>query len=401
MTGKTCVHCGSRRVIKVWPAADEASAPSLFLQRNCLDCFRMFRAPWPPGPEPQESPMACQKCGGPTFGPTCASCKGERPPVLPTSGVEGTPIEEADRLGRLFLPRFQKVRWHCEQPSQLVGDTIDAGACGIRYHEYPGYDGAAGGEYQCGVRLAGREAKAAFVTSGRKATKITFESPEDLVHVARECRLVVDYVKLIRRRGEAVALIDAADRVLQSRSPVPPIAADLRPLFTEESLAQLALAGDGDIAYSLRTLAHLAKFAEVAAILREAAGRLESGPSPGSLTFAAFSAANLRRCEAPDAFHHAIESWSLSDWFVAVIGELGEAANVVKKLNRVRDGIPGNKEGIVELRAKFRREVGDAGVYLDLIAQSQGFLLGDAMAEAFDAKSAEIGYPERLSPEAP
>lgn len=66
-----------------------------------------------------------------------------------------------------------------------------------------------------------------------------------------------------------------------------------------------------------------------------------------SLTFECFSAVNRKRCESPDGFNHALDSWSLSDWFLAVLGEFGEAANVGKKLNRVRDGIPGNKESPV------------------------------------------------------
>lgn len=113
--------------------------------------------------------------------------------------------------------------------------------------------------------------------------------------------------------------------------------------------------------------------------------------------FAEFSAANRRRSEAKDGFNHKLESWSLSDWFLAFIGEAGEAANIAKKLNRIRDGIPGNKETPDELRAKFRREIGDALIYLDLLAQSQGFDLLSAAVEAFDNKSAEIGYPHLLS----
>lgn len=113
-------------------------------------------------------------------------------------------------------------------------------------------------------------------------------------------------------------------------------------------------------------------------------------------TFAEFSQANRVRCESPNGFNHALGSWSLSDWFTAIVGELGEAANVAKKLNRVRDGIVGNKEAEAELRAKLRSEVADAFIYLDLLAQSQGFSLADAARETFDRKSVEIGYAFRF-----
>jgi NTP pyrophosphatase (non-canonical NTP hydrolase) len=119
--------------------------------------------------------------------------------------------------------------------------------------------------------------------------------------------------------------------------------------------------------------------------------------SPAPLTFKAFSAVNRQRCESPDGFNHTLTSWSTSDWFLAVLGELGEAANVAKKLNRVRDGIPGNKETPIELQAKLRAELGDAFVYLDLLAQSLGVNIGDAAVEVFNAKSIEIGIKYQLA----
>jgi NTP pyrophosphatase (non-canonical NTP hydrolase) len=93
-------------------------------------------------------------------------------------------------------------------------------------------------------------------------------------------------------------------------------------------------------------------------------------------------------------FNHRLNSWSLSDWMTATLGELGEAANVAKKLNRVRDGIPGNK-GLTEAQLKemFAAELADAFIYLDLMAQSQGIDLAEAAVEKFNAKSREIGYP--------
>lgn len=111
-----------------------------------------------------------------------------------------------------------------------------------------------------------------------------------------------------------------------------------------------------------------------------------------------FSAANRARCEAKAGFNHDLHSWSLSDWMTATTGELGEAANIVKKLNRYRDGINGNKEAEADLRAKLKRELGDVFVYLDLMAQAAGFRLSDAVAEVFNAKSAEIGYPVKFDP---
>lgn len=115
-----------------------------------------------------------------------------------------------------------------------------------------------------------------------------------------------------------------------------------------------------------------------------------------SMTFKKFSEANRTRCESPFGFNHNLDDWSTSDWFVALMGEIGEAANVAKKMNRNRDGIPGNKENPIELEHKFRKEIGDAFVYLDLLAQAHGFTVEEAALEVFNNKSVEIGYTEVL-----
>jgi NTP pyrophosphatase (non-canonical NTP hydrolase) len=114
------------------------------------------------------------------------------------------------------------------------------------------------------------------------------------------------------------------------------------------------------------------------------------------MTFDEFSQANRARCESSQGFNHPLSGWSSSDWMTALVGEVGEAANVVKKLNRYRDGLPGNKVSEAELRDMLRKELGDVFVYLDLMAQSLGFSIANAATEVFNAKSVEIGYPRRL-----
>lgn len=111
-----------------------------------------------------------------------------------------------------------------------------------------------------------------------------------------------------------------------------------------------------------------------------------------------FSAENLARCTSPNGFNHALPSWSLSDWMTATLGELGEAANVLKKLNRYRDGIPGNKETPEELISMLSDEVADAYIYLDLFAQAAGIDLPTAVRNKFDKTSAKIGYSKTASP---
>jgi NTP pyrophosphatase (non-canonical NTP hydrolase) len=114
------------------------------------------------------------------------------------------------------------------------------------------------------------------------------------------------------------------------------------------------------------------------------------------MQFNDFSVFNRQRCEAEQGFNHKLASWSLSDWMTATLGELGEASNVAKKLNRIRDGIPGNKETETELRAALADEIADTFIYLDLLAQSQGINLEAAVVDKFNRTSAKIGYANTL-----
>lgn len=114
------------------------------------------------------------------------------------------------------------------------------------------------------------------------------------------------------------------------------------------------------------------------------------------MNFKDFSVLNRRRCEAAKGFNHKLGDWSLSDWMTAVVGELGEAANIAKKLNRVRDGIPGNTETSEQLKQMLADEIADTFIYLDLLAQSQGFCLEDAVTDKFQRTSKKIGYDDTL-----
>lgn len=91
-----------------------------------------------------------------------------------------------------------------------------------------------------------------------------------------------------------------------------------------------------------------------------------------------------------------IDSWSLSDWAVALAGEVGELCDVVKKLNRVRDGLVGNKVTEEELLAALPKETADVFLYLDLFAQRAGFDLAIAIRQKFNEVSERNGFMERL-----
>jgi NTP pyrophosphatase (non-canonical NTP hydrolase) len=91
-----------------------------------------------------------------------------------------------------------------------------------------------------------------------------------------------------------------------------------------------------------------------------------------------------------------LQSWSLSDWACALAGETGELCNVVKKLNRNRDGLIGNKETPEQLQAALGDEIADVYVYLDLFARRAGFNLEDVVRKKFNEVSLRNGFGQRL-----
>ena len=113
------------------------------------------------------------------------------------------------------------------------------------------------------------------------------------------------------------------------------------------------------------------------------------------LTFAEVRAINADRCAAwhgPDS-----EPWTGADWGNATAGELGEAANVVKKLRRIETGVPGSKDPDREtLLRMLGDELADTFLYLDLLAQHYGVDLADAIVRKFNAVSEREGFPHRL-----
>ncbi len=91
-----------------------------------------------------------------------------------------------------------------------------------------------------------------------------------------------------------------------------------------------------------------------------------------------------------------LESWSLSDWGVALAGEVGELCNVIKKLNRVRDLMQQRETNEGMLQHNIKMEIGDVYVYLDLVARRAGLNLEDCVRDTFNRISEREGFPERL-----
>ena len=114
-----------------------------------------------------------------------------------------------------------------------------------------------------------------------------------------------------------------------------------------------------------------------------------------ALTFRALRQANLARQEFW-GYDTGIGDWSLSDWAVATAGELGEACNIIKKLNRARDGLVGNTESEGDLQAALAEELADTMIFLDLLAARAGVDLGEAVIAKFNSVSERLGFPPHV-----
>ena len=92
-----------------------------------------------------------------------------------------------------------------------------------------------------------------------------------------------------------------------------------------------------------------------------------------------------------------LRQWSLSDWALAMLGEAGEAANIVKKLNQSSAGVVGNDVGRGALTVRLAEELADTAICLDLLAQRAGIDLSRAIVKKFNEVSEKKGFPERLN----
>jgi NTP pyrophosphatase (non-canonical NTP hydrolase) len=73
-------------------------------------------------------------------------------------------------------------------------------------------------------------------------------------------------------------------------------------------------------------------------------------------------------------------------------GECGETCNAIKKIERARLGMRGSKATVKDLAD----ELADVVIVTDLIANSAGINLGEAIIEKFNATSEKYGLTVRL-----
>ena len=117
---------------------------------------------------------------------------------------------------------------------------------------------------------------------------------------------------------------------------------------------------------------------------------------PANLTFATLRKANMLRLpEFKDALgrpaHEKADGsdWSPADWTVAMVGEVGEFANKLKKVRRGDMPLSAAKEYLLQ-------ELADIVIYLDILAFQLHIDLDDAIVNTWNAKSRQVGCSLRL-----
>lgn len=117
------------------------------------------------------------------------------------------------------------------------------------------------------------------------------------------------------------------------------------------------------------------------------------GYGTNGLTFNTLRSANLKRLpmfrDAKGRTCHSKKDgsdWSPAQWLQAVTGELGEYANLRKKVER-------GDLTIEEARPLLADELADVVIYLDILAAQLNVNLGEAVMEKWNRTSRKVGAP--------
>ena len=81
--------------------------------------------------------------------------------------------------------------------------------------------------------------------------------------------------------------------------------------------------------------------------------------------------------------------WSPAQWLQAVVGEIGEYANLRKKYER-------GDISATEFQSLAADELADVQTYLDILAFRLGIDLGEATRNKWNRVSERVGVPQRI-----
>lgn len=110
-----------------------------------------------------------------------------------------------------------------------------------------------------------------------------------------------------------------------------------------------------------------------------------------NLTFDQLRAHNVARAKEYYSTSTTCDDWTINDWFTALVGEVGELGNLLKKLRRGDYNTNDHKELFI-----LREEIADIQIYLDLIAWHCGADLGAITIEKFNVVSDRVKSKVKL-----
>lgn len=85
--------------------------------------------------------------------------------------------------------------------------------------------------------------------------------------------------------------------------------------------------------------------------------------------------------------------WSLGEWCTAVTGELGEAANIIKKIKRGDMTLESGSDA-----EQLADELADVAIYLDILAYRAGISLSEAVIRKWNKTSTKVvGFGGRIT----
>ena len=90
------------------------------------------------------------------------------------------------------------------------------------------------------------------------------------------------------------------------------------------------------------------------------------------------------------------EGYTPEWWGVVLSMHAGKLCDVVKKLNRCRDNLCGNRVSEAELREELKSRIAKLATRLTQFAAAQGLDVAECARVKFNAVSERLGFPERL-----
>lgn len=92
-----------------------------------------------------------------------------------------------------------------------------------------------------------------------------------------------------------------------------------------------------------------------------------------------------------------IDDWTLSDWFTALAGEVGELGGAIKEHLRNSTGAKGKDFAEAEIKQMISDELADVIAYAAILAEAANIDLHRAVINKFNYVSEKHGFPERAA----